>query len=145
MTKAERRRQNYEFNKKLWEEAETPNAPYFVQKSDEVPLQSGFAPKMKVLSRRPNAATSSTLGAGADGDDEEEEERKAAQRSLDERIEKAKQEREEKQRKYEEVRQRLFGTPDAEQKPAAAGRGNFGPQQQRRGSGRGRSMTKSQN
>lgn len=157
LSKAERRRQQYEFNKKLWEDAEAPENPYFVQKSNDVPLQSGFAPQMKLLSRRPAPVKVAKkdpvtgleqLSIEDDKDDDEDEDRKPGQMTMEERIEKAKKEREEKQRKYDEVRQRLFGSTSAESgAPRGAGgrgTGSSSPQHQqqapgeRGGRGRGR-------
>lgn len=46
-----------------------------------------------------------------DDDDDEDFERKPGQLTYEERVAKAQKEREEKQRKYEEVRERLFGSP----------------------------------
>lgn len=147
VSKAERRRQQYEFNKKLWEEAEAPENPYFVQKSNDVPLQSGFAPQMKLLSRRPapriarkDPITGLEQLSVEDDNDDEEDERKAGQMTMEERIEKAKKEREEKQRKYDEVRQRLFGSAATESgasSPSSNGRGSGGsssPQRQHQAS-----------
>ena len=80
-----------------------------------MPLQSDFKPAVKVLSRKPAAnavAGKDGLGLGQlniDDDDDDDDPRKN-QMTAEERRLKAQKEREEKQRKYDEARQRLFGT-----------------------------------
>jgi hypothetical protein len=97
---------------------EGPDEPYYVQSRDIVPLRSDLKPAVKVLSRKP----APTLIARKDPisglerltveDDEDDEENASKPKPLtmEERQAKAAKEREEKQRKYEEVRERLFGT-----------------------------------
>ena len=74
---------------------------------------------MKVLSRKPTSTLipgtdSSGLGKLTIEDDEDDDADESMKKpmSMEERRLKAQQEREEKQRKYEEARQRLFGSTD---------------------------------
>jgi hypothetical protein len=138
LTNAERKAKHAEANKQLWEAAyvldsdkfqsftllsqyyyrETPERPIFLEARAEVPLKSDFKPTMKVLSRKPPPkvadATRALGNASLDDDpDSEEEERRKAEKSFVERQLRAQREREEKQRKYQEVRERLFGTSRA--------------------------------
>ncbi|KAF2094854.1 hypothetical protein NA57DRAFT_60265 [Rhizodiscina lignyota] len=116
LSKAERKAKHVEANKQLWDAAESPERPIFLQARENVPLTSEFKPAMKVLSRKPppaKVAEASRAMGGlsiADEDSEEEERRRNAE-SFAERQARAQKEREEKQRKYLEVRERLFGTP----------------------------------
>lgn len=79
---------------------------------------------MKVLSRKPIAkptnASDSASGVGQltleDEDDEDDDDKKEKVMTAQERQQKAQREREEKQRKYEEVRERLFGTTSSDGK-----------------------------
>ncbi|OJD38642.1 uncharacterized protein BKCO1_4000133 [Diplodia corticola] len=136
LTKAERRAQHAEFNRQLWEAAETPKeAPLFLQARPDAPLKNDVKAPVKVLSRKPPPKI---LSRGEDDEDSEEEEaRKKAEREFAERQARAQQEREEKQRRYAEVRERLFGssTSDGSQERSASPRGNGG--KQFRGKGRG--------
>ncbi len=73
---------------------------------------------MKVLSRKPTPATAGAIGStrspqlNVDDDDDDDDENDSGKTvmSLEERQQKALLEREEKQKKYEEARQRLFGS-----------------------------------
>ncbi|KAK0647716.1 hypothetical protein DIS24_g7450 [Lasiodiplodia hormozganensis] len=135
LTKAERRAQHAEFNRQLWEAAETPKeTPLFLQAKTDVPLKNDVKAPVKVLSRKPPPKI---LSRGDDDEDSEEEARKKSEREFAERQARAQQEREEKQRRYAEVRERLFGssTPDSSQERSASPRGNGG--KQFRGKGRG--------
>jgi len=90
----------------------------FLEARKDVPLKSDFKPAMKVLSRKPPPkvvnATSAMANASLDDDpDSEEEGRRKAEAEFAERQARAQQEREEKQRKYQEVRERLFGSTGA--------------------------------
>ncbi|KAF1984803.1 hypothetical protein K402DRAFT_335881 [Aulographum hederae CBS 113979] len=149
LTKAERRAQHAEFNKKLWETAETPEQPLFLAARNDVPLKTDFKPAVKLLSRKPPPRTISQNDPAAgmagmsirdDEDDSEEEARKKNEASFAERQAKAQREREEKQRKYHEVRERLFGSPSApdesSKKPSSSQNG--GSRNSSRGKGRGR-------
>ncbi|KAL9576796.1 MAG: hypothetical protein Q9212_006809 [Teloschistes hypoglaucus] len=119
LSKAERRAKQLEFNRQLWEDAETQNQNqnFFLNSRTEIPLKSDFKPAMKVLSRKPNpgsaAPTNAASGLGQlsiEDDDDEEDEVKTTTLTAEERQIKAQKDREEKQKKYEEARQRLFGT-----------------------------------
>lgn len=107
-----------------------------------MPLKTEFKPAVTVLSRKPkpevkiarppaiqqgvgpdvnkiaSGLASQDLSSNATAEDEdpdsEEEARREQERSFKTRQEKARVEREEKQRKYNEVRSRLFGAPDAD-------------------------------
>ncbi|MCJ1364098.1 hypothetical protein MMC16_003207 [Acarospora aff. strigata] len=118
ISKSERRARQAELNKKLWEEAEAPKNFHFLDARNDVPLKSDFKPAVKVLSRKPAAKVLvrndplsgvEHLTLEDDEEDSEEEARKNTP-TLEERKLKAQREREEKQRKYEEVRERLFGS-----------------------------------
>ncbi|KAI9722754.1 MAG: hypothetical protein M1828_004450 [Chrysothrix sp. TS-e1954] len=127
-TRAQRKAQHQEKNKAIWDSAENPETLHFIDARNNVPLKTEFKPQLKVLSRKPQAPApvpqkpAASLENGMNGvnledddPDSEEEERRRQERSLGERQAKAKQEREEKQKKYQEVRERLFGTGDAAQ------------------------------
>ncbi len=99
--------------------------PYLAAR-DHVPLKTDFRPAVKVLTRRPvaGAAASSSSSAAAatasgphydDDEDDEDDHGGAGKKALspEELRLKAQRDREEKQRRYEEVRQRLFGSPSA--------------------------------
>ncbi|MCJ1384267.1 hypothetical protein MMC17_007383 [Xylographa soralifera] len=120
LSKAARRAKQAALNKKLWDEAETPNNPYFVETRNDVPLKSEFKPAVKVLSRKPAptviARTDPVSGLEQltieDDDDDDDDEGKKKTLTMEERQLKAQKEREEKQKKYEEVRERLFGASE---------------------------------
>ncbi|KAL8800013.1 MAG: hypothetical protein Q9200_007380 [Gallowayella weberi] len=134
LSKAERRAKQAEFNRQMWEDAcvhrfnftvsglirfrrEAPNQNFFLNTRTEVPFKSEFKPAMQVLSRKPPtkpAASNVVAGLGqlsvADEDDDEDEEVNTKTLTAEERQLKAQKEREEKQKKYEEARERLFGS-----------------------------------
>lgn len=97
--------------------SEAQNQSFFLNTRAEVPLKSEFKPAMKVLSRKPAAATEALglgqLSLGNDEQDEDEDEGKVRALTAEERQLKAQREREEKQKKYEEARHRLFGANNA--------------------------------
>ncbi|GLI75265.1 hypothetical protein PoHVEF18_003518 [Penicillium ochrochloron] len=127
VSKAQRRAQQAEFNRQLWAEAEAPQTFHYVEARSEVPLKSDFKPTVTLLSRRPQIATRhSSASGGVDGavasmgqlglDDEgdsDEDSNKSRQPTFEERQAMALKNREERQRKYEEARERLFGSPSA--------------------------------
>ncbi|MCJ1284729.1 hypothetical protein MMC26_004065 [Xylographa opegraphella] len=121
LSKAARRAKQAALNKKIWEEAETPNNPYFVETRNDVPLKTEFKPAVKVLSRKPApnfiARTDPVSGLEQltieDDDDDDDDEGKQKTLTMEERQLKAQKEREEKQKKYEEVRERLFGASES--------------------------------
>ncbi|KAL1973406.1 hypothetical protein VTN31DRAFT_6041 [Thermomyces dupontii] len=137
VAKAQRRAAQAEFNRQLWAEAESPQTFHFLESTkSDIPLKSEFKPAVKVLSRRPQVIArqaSSVVAAGSettsattaglarlaladdglsddDHDDASEASNKPPEMTPEERQAKALRDREEKQRKYEEVRERLFGT-----------------------------------
>ncbi|KAL8686737.1 MAG: hypothetical protein Q9218_006903, partial [Villophora microphyllina] len=122
LSKAERRAKQLEFNRQLWEDAETQNQNqnFFLNSRTEVPLKSEFKPTMKVLSRKPTTGSATPADAASglgqlslDDDEDEEDEAKTRTLTAEERQLKAQKDREEKQRKYEEARHRLFGANSA--------------------------------
>lgn len=119
---------------------------YYVQTHDIVPLKTEFKPAMKVLSRKPASNTKSsdiTSGLGQlnvdEEDDDEEDGKQKPAMTLAERQAKAQKDREEKQRKYEEARQRLFGTEKSSEKKSS---GNVTPPRQKEGDTRRQSRNK---
>jgi len=127
----------------------------FLQARSEPAYKSEFKPQMKVLARKPPpkiAARGDATGAMGnlklqDDEDSDEEERKKAAAEFEERKARAIREREEKQRKYQEVRDRLFGTGEDVKRPPSSGdvssrnssrgKGRGGRQQDREGKGSG--------
>ena len=79
---------------------------------------------MKVLSRKPAAKATNPSDPSSgisqltleDEDDEDDDAKKQSVMTTQERQQKAQRDREEKQRKYEEARERLFGTDAADSK-----------------------------
>ncbi|KAL4908277.1 hypothetical protein BDW74DRAFT_99161 [Aspergillus multicolor] len=146
VSKAQRRAQQLEFNRQLWAEAESPQTFHFYEAASDVPLKQEFKPTVTVLSRNPVIATrqsSSAAGAAAgfarlnlNADDSDDE--KPPEPTPEERQAMALKNREEKQRKYEEARERLFGTPSAPTSGASSPRSATPPKQEGRGKGRGR-------
>lgn len=107
--------------------SETPKDSFFLNTRGELPLKSDFKPAMKVLSRKPRPKTTNTtalpdLGQLTLDDDDEDDENDTpnATMTMEERQQKAQREREEKQKKYEEARERLFGTESASGTPATS-------------------------
>ena len=100
--------------------SEDPQDNFFLRSRDVVPLKSDFKPAMKVLSRKPASkptpGTDPALGLGQlsveDDDDDDEDEANKTTLTAEERKQKAQRERDEKQKKYEEVRQKLFGSDE---------------------------------
>lgn len=142
---------------------DAPQTFHYLESKSEVPLKQEFKPAVTVLSRRPqiasrngDAATAgiSALSLGPDGKelyDSDEEANKPPEMTPEERHAKALKDREEKQRKYEEVRERLFGssstpgsgasspggTPPPSRHQSSGGDGNRG-RGRNRGGGRDR-------
>lgn len=89
---------------------------YFLKAHDVVPLKSEFKPTMKVLSRKPNAKTGTTLdGIGQlnlEDDDDEDDDATKIVLTPEQQKEKAQREREEKAKAYEQRRRELFGNGD---------------------------------
>ncbi|KAL2823884.1 hypothetical protein BDW59DRAFT_162853 [Aspergillus cavernicola] len=154
VTKAQRRAQQMEFNRQLWAEAEQPQTFHFYEAASDVPLKQEFKPTVTVLSRNPQVAnrqSSSAVGAAAAGfrrldlnaDDSDDE--KPPEPTPEERQAMALRNREEKQRKYEEVRERLFGTPSAPTSGASSPRSATPPKPEGRGKGRSRGIGRDNN
>ncbi|KAL3455368.1 hypothetical protein BJX64DRAFT_72424 [Aspergillus heterothallicus] len=147
VTKAQRRAQQAEFNRQLWAEAESPQTFHFLETTSNVPLKQDFKPAVTLLSRNPQIASrhsSSAAGAAAglgrlvlNAEDDSDED-KAPEPTPEERQAIAQRNREEKQRKYEEVRERLFGTPSAPTSGASSPRSATPPRNEGRGKGRSR-------
>ena len=124
ISKAERRAKQAEFNRQLWEDAEDPQDNFFLRSRDVVPLKTEFKPAMKVLSRKPEKKSSIGVEGidqlNIDDDDESENENKKHELTAEQRREKAQRELEERQKKYEEAKQRLFGTDQSSSAIAAS-------------------------
>lgn len=154
VAKAQRRAQIAEFNRKLWEEAEAAQTFHYLETRSNVPLKQEFKPPITVLSRRPQVAArqagvdSVTAGVsrlGLDGDEDDdssEETNKPPELTPEERQAKALRDLEEKQRKYEEVRERLFGSPSATTSGASSPRSATPPRQHHSGDGRGKGKSR---
>ncbi|EYE92677.1 uncharacterized protein EURHEDRAFT_532678 [Aspergillus ruber CBS 135680] len=156
VTKAQRRAQQAEFNRQLWAEAEQPQTLHFLETQSNVPLKQEFKPTVTVLSRKPqasasrSAATPSIATAGmarlalvaddkVEESDEEDEKNKAPEPTPEERQAIAMRSLEERQRKYEEVRERLFGSPSANTSGTSTPRSATPPTRQNEGRGKGKS------
>ncbi|KAK3063395.1 hypothetical protein LTS18_000716 [Coniosporium uncinatum] len=154
LSKAERRAKHAEQQRKLWDAAESPERPIFLQARHSTPVVGAdFKPTVKLLSRKPPPKIASrsavsdmgNLNIQDDEDDSEEEARKKYEASFAERQVKAAREREEKQRKYQERREQLFGTAsnsNEEQKRSSSSQN--GSRNSSRGKGRGRSDRENQ-
>ncbi|GAD97046.1 hypothetical protein ANI_1_2690014 [Paecilomyces variotii No. 5] len=153
ISKAQRRAQHAEFNRQLWAEAnsESSQSFHFLEARSDVPLKQDFKPTVTLLSRKPQiasrqsssvdsaAAGVSRLGLNGEGDDDSDDEpRKAPEMTPEERQAKALRDREEKQRRYEEVRERLFGSPSATTSGASSPGSTTPPRQNHSGEGRGK-------
>ncbi|CRK13092.1 hypothetical protein BN1708_002456 [Verticillium longisporum] len=137
MTKAERRAQHAETNRKLWESADTRETFHFVEATSNVPLASTFKPQVKVLSRKPPPSVArrvdpvtgaiSQLSVRDDDDDDDDEaggRAKAVQPTPEEIRARQQREREEKQKRYDEARAKIFGESNPSSgatSPAGAG------------------------
>ncbi|OOF95789.1 hypothetical protein ASPCADRAFT_207150 [Aspergillus carbonarius ITEM 5010] len=149
VSKAQRRAQQAEFNRQLWAEADSPQTFHFLEARSSVPLKQEFKPTVTVLSRNPQIATRQSSSAvdaagaglrrlGLNEDDDSDEEGRASQPTAEERQAIALRNLEEKQRKYEEARERLFGSPSAPTSGASSPRSST-PPKQHEGRGKGRS------
>ncbi|RWQ94501.1 hypothetical protein C8Q69DRAFT_499259 [Paecilomyces variotii] len=157
VSKAQRRAQHAEFNRQLWAEAPNRNSEssqsfHFLEaRTSTVPLKQDFKPTVTLLSRKPQiasrqsssvdsaAAGISRLGLNGEGDDDSDDEsKKAPTMTPEERQAKALRDREEKQRRYEEVRERLFGSPSATTSGASSPGSTTPPRQHHSGEGRGK-------
>lgn len=108
--------------------SESPQTFHYVEARSDVPLKQDFKPAVTLLSRKPQITTrqsssvagigGATVGVGQLGlngeeDDSDEDSNKPSEPTPEERQAIALKNLEEKQRKYEEVRERLFGSPSA--------------------------------
>ncbi|KAL4888304.1 hypothetical protein BDV59DRAFT_196576 [Aspergillus ambiguus] len=146
VTKAQRRAQQAEFNRQLWAEAESPQTFHFLEARSNVPLKQDFKPAVTLLSRNPQSRQSSAVDATAAGvgrlglaskDEDSEDDSKAPEPTPEERQAIALRNLEEKQRKYEEVRERLFGSPSGTTSGASSPR-SATPPKQNEGRGKGK-------
>ncbi|KNG88974.1 hypothetical protein ANOM_002224 [Aspergillus nomiae NRRL 13137] len=149
VTKAQRRAQQAEFNRQLWAEAETPQTFHFLESRSNVPLKQEFKPAVTLLSRNPHPSRQSSsvnaaaaglgrLALNGDNNDDSDDDNKPPEPTPEERHAIALRNREEKQRKYEEVRERLFGSPSGTTSGASSPRSGTPPKQEGRGKGRSR-------
>ncbi|KAI9038085.1 uncharacterized protein KD926_011323 [Aspergillus affinis] len=149
VSKAQRRAKQAEFNRQLWAEAESPQTFHFLESRSDVPLKQEYKPTVTLLSRNPPSRQSSStvdattagvrrLGLNHGAEDDSDDGSKPPEPSPEERHAIALRNREEKQRKYEEVRERLFGSPSATTSGASSPRSET-PPKQNEGRGKGRS------
>jgi hypothetical protein len=131
--------------------SETPQTFHFVEARSDVPLKQDIKPAVTLLSRRPQIATRQSAAGGVDGataglgqlglDGEEgdsDDEFKPREPTPEERQAIALKNREEKQRKYEEVRERLFGSPSATTSATSSPGSTTPPRQSSSADGRGK-------
>ncbi|KAJ5567447.1 hypothetical protein N7535_006753 [Penicillium sp. DV-2018c] len=162
VTKAQRRAEQAEFNRQLWAQAsgivqptdssrsENTETFHFAEARADVPLKQDFKPAVTLLSRKPQVlgrqSTSNTVARAAAGlsrleldeDDDSSDEKGTPQLTAEERHAIALKNREEKQRKYEEVRERLFGSSSATGSGASSAGSTTPPRQTHTGEGRPR-------
>ncbi|KAJ5168236.1 uncharacterized protein N7482_003830 [Penicillium canariense] len=152
VTKAQRRAQQVEFNRQLWAEAESPQTFHYVEARADVPLKQDFKPAVTLLSRRPPIATRQSSSSGRvdgvtaglvqlgldDDGDSDEDSSKRSQPTPEERQAIALKNREERQRKYEEARERLFGSPSATTSGNSSPGSTTPPRQNQSGENRGK-------
>jgi hypothetical protein len=114
-----------------------------------VPLKQDFKPTVTLLSRKPQLATRQTpsssssaatagiaqIGLNGEDDESDDEGSKRAEPTAEERQAMALKNREEKQRKYEEARERLFGSPSATTSGASSPGSTTPPLRQHEGRG----------
>ncbi|CAG8000228.1 unnamed protein product [Penicillium olsonii] len=127
---------------------------HFAESRADVPLKQDIKPAVKLLSRKPqlvtrNSSSSGTIDAATAGlgqlgldDDDDSEDEKAPEPTPEERQAIAIKNREEKQRKYEEVRERLFGSPSATASGTSSPGSTTPPRQNSGHSGEGRGRGK---
>ncbi|KZF26410.1 hypothetical protein L228DRAFT_235488 [Xylona heveae TC161] len=122
LSKSQRLARHHEENRRLWNSAESSQTFHFLEARSDVPLKTEFKPAMTVLSRKPApkivqasdpVAGIARLKVEDENWDEEEDVQKKNTPTPEEQRQRAQREFAEKQRRYEEVRQRLFGTPDS--------------------------------
>lgn len=134
---------------------ESPQAFHFLEAQNNVPLKQDLKPSVTVLSRKPQPSRSAaavnppTAGMARlavttddtvdDTEEEEERKNKAPEPTPEERQAMALRNLEERQRKYEEVRERLFGSPSADASGSSSPRSATPPNRQSDGRGKGKS------
>lgn len=132
--------------------SESTDTFHFVEARADVPLKQDFKPAVTLLSRKPQlvtrhsssssrtitAATAGLGRLGLDDDDDSDDDTKPPQPTPEERHAIALKNREEKQRKYEEVRERLFGSPSATASGTSSPGSTTPPRQNSTGEGKGR-------
>ncbi|KAF2833111.1 hypothetical protein CC86DRAFT_399760 [Ophiobolus disseminans] len=141
LSKAQRKAQHAELNRKIWESAENPDPQWYPEARNTVPVQATFKPKVTMLARKPapQVLSRNMAGLNLDDDDSEDERRKKAEADFEERKARAQRERVEKERKYAEARERIFGSPAASE----TSRSNS-PNKATRGKGKARGTRENQ-
>ncbi|KAJ5047106.1 uncharacterized protein L3040_002949 [Drepanopeziza brunnea f. sp. 'multigermtubi'] len=134
LTKAERLAQHKENQKKIWENAQEPETPYFLSTRAPVPLTQEFKPALKLLSRKPTPNMVQKIdpltGLATMTLEDEEEEEEVIKKDLP-TAEELRAQREEKQRRYNEARARILG-------PAGGSMSGSGTPPEGRSGGKGR-------
>lgn len=135
--------------------SETPQTFHFLESRSDVPLKQEFKPTVTLLSRNPHPSRqSSSVNATAAGlgrlalngdNDDSDDDNKPPEPTPEERQAIALRNREEKQRKYEEVRERLFGSPSGTTSGASSPRSGTPPKHESRGKGRSRGSGRDNN
>lgn len=133
---------------------EQPETFHFLEAKSNVPFKQEFKPAVTLLSRKPQVASrpsestaveSATARIGQMGltpeedSDDDEEDHRPPEPTPEERQAIALRNLEEKQRKYEEVRERLFGSPSAPTSGSSSPRSATPPKQSGEGRGKGKS------
>lgn len=135
---------------------ESPQTFHFLEAQSNVPLKQDFQPTVTVLSRKPQPSRSTAavnpptagmarLAVSADDpvddseEDDEKQQNKPPEPTPEERQAMALRNLEERQRKYEEVRERLFGSPSADASGNSSPRSATPPTRQPDSRGKGKS------
>lgn len=119
LSKAQRRQQHLDEQKRLWDGAENPDRNHWLETQGVVPLKQEFKPQVQLLSRKAPVIARKDAANGVanlrldDEDDSEEETKRKQQADLEERQRKAKIDREEKAKKYAEARERIMGSSNS--------------------------------
>ena len=132
--------------------SESSQTFHYVEARSDVPLKQDFKPTVTLLSRRPQIASRQSSSSGRidgpaagiaqlgldDEGDSDEDSSKPRQPTFEERQAIALKNREERQRKYEEARERLFGSPSATTSGNSSPGSTTPPRQNQPGEGRGK-------
>lgn len=133
---------------------EQPETFHYLEAKSNVPFKQEFKPAVTLLSRKPQVASrppestgleSATARIGQlgltteDHSDDSDADNKPPEPTPEERHAIALRNLEEKQRKYEEVRERLFGSPSAPTSGSSSPRSATPPKQSGEGRGKGKS------